>query len=52
MWRGAGRDLLPWLVAAVVSAGVARLLPGSSLYIVAGALSGTAAATVRDLRRT
>ena len=50
MWRGAGRDGLPWLVAACVSAGVARVLPGTSWYIVAGALSGTAAATVRDLR--
>ena len=51
MWRGAGRDGLPWAVAACVSAAVARLLPGASWYILAGALAGTAAATARDLRR-
>lgn len=51
MWRGARRDGLPWLVAAVVSAAMARVLPGTSWYIVAGALAGAATATVRDLRR-
>ena len=49
--RGAARDALPWALAACVSAGTARLLPGTSWYIVAGALAGTAAAPVRDLRR-
>ncbi len=50
MWRGAGRDGLPWAVAAVVSAVVARVLPDTSWYIVAGALAGTTVATLRDLR--
>lgn len=50
MWRGVGRDGLPWGVAACVSAAVARVLPDSSLYIVAGAVAGTTVAVVRDLR--
>ena len=49
MWRGRG-DVLPWAVAAIVSVSVARVLPGS-WYIVAGALTGSAVAVARDLRR-
>ena len=47
MWRGRA-DALPWLVAAVVASGVARLLPGTSWHIVAGALAGSAAGVARD----
>lgn len=47
MWRGR-RDLLPWAVAAGVSVGLARLLPGTSWYIVGGALAGCAAGALRD----
>ena len=50
MWRGRG-DLLPWAVAAVVSFAAARLVPGTSWYIVLGALCGSAAAVWRDRRR-
>lgn len=50
MWRD-GRDLLPWAVAAAVSMLFARLLPGTSWYIVLGALSGSAAGVWRDRRR-
>ena len=49
MWRGRG-DLLPWAVAAGASVGAARLLPGTSWYIVLGALCGSAAAVWRDRR--
>jgi 4-azaleucine resistance transporter AzlC len=50
MWRGR-IDLLPWMVAAVVSTIVAQLLPGTFWYIVAGALAGSVVAGVRDERR-
>jgi len=51
MWRGGG-DALPWAIAAVVAGAVARLLPGTSWHIIAGALAGSAAAAWRDrLRR-
>ena len=50
MWRGRA-DLLPWVVAAGVSAGLARLLPGTSWYIVGGALAGCAAGAWRDRAR-
>lgn len=46
MWRGR-RDLVPWVVAAVVSVAVSRVMDGT-LYIVAGALAGAAAGVVRD----
>ncbi len=49
MWRGR-RDALPWAVAAAVSAAAARVLPGTSWYIVLGALAGSAAAVWRDRR--
>ena len=50
MWRGV-TDILPWAVAAVVAAVTARLLPGGSWYIVAGALAGSVVGGVRDHRR-
>ncbi len=40
MWRGP-RDILPWLIAAVVAIIVSRLLPGGSWHIVSGALCGS-----------
>lgn len=49
MWRGRG-DLVPWLVAAVVSAALARLMDGT-LYIVGGALAGALAGVARDRMR-
>ncbi len=50
MWGGR-RDVLPWAIAAAVSVVVARLLPGGSWYIVAGALAGSLAAGLRDHAR-
>ena len=50
MWRGRV-DLVPWIVAAVVSSGVAQLLPGTFWYIVAGAIAGSVVGGVRDVRR-
>ncbi len=50
MWRGR-LDLLPWLVAAATSVGLARLMPGTSWYIVGGALAGCAAGAWRDRAR-
>ena len=50
MWRGRS-DLLPWLVAAIVSCLVSRVLPGTSWYIVAGAIAGAAAGVARDQLR-
>lgn len=50
MWRGRS-DLLPWVVAGVVAVGMARLLPGTSWYIVLGALAGSAAGVLRDRAR-
>jgi 4-azaleucine resistance transporter AzlC len=51
MWRGRG-DVLSWAVAGIVAALVARALPGTAWYIVAGALAGSVAGGVRDhLRR-
>ena len=50
MWRGR-RDFVPWIVAASVAMLLARLLPGTSWYIVAGALAGSTAGVWRDRRR-
>jgi len=50
MWRGRG-DLVPWVVAAGVAAGLARVMPGTSWYIVGGALAGSAVGVWRDQRR-
>ncbi len=50
LWRGRG-DLLPWAVSAAAALGVARLLPGTSWHIVAGALAGGAAGAARDALR-
>ena len=50
MWRG-GRDILPWIVGAAVSLLFARLWPGTSWYILLGALSGSAAGVWRDRKR-
>ena len=49
MWRGR-QDLLPWAVAAAAAYGLARILPGTSWYIVGGALAGSAAGVWRDRR--
>ncbi len=46
LWRGR-RDLLPWVVAGIVALLVARVAPGSSWYIIAGALAGSLAAGLR-----
>ncbi|MBU6499736.1 MAG: AzlC family ABC transporter permease [Rhodospirillales bacterium] len=51
MWRGRG-DVMPWLVAAIAASLVARLLPGTSWYIVAGALAGSLAGGLRDHYKT
>jgi predicted branched-subunit amino acid permease len=50
MWRGRV-DLVPWAVAAIVSTGVAQLLPGTFWYIIAGALAGSIVGGLRDHRR-
>ena len=50
MWRTRA-DLLPWVVAAVVAAVLARLMPDGSWHIVGGALAGSAAGVLRDRRR-
>ena len=50
MWRTRA-DLLPWIVAAVAAAGLARLMPGTSWHIVGGALAGSAAGVLRDRAR-
>jgi predicted branched-subunit amino acid permease len=47
MWRGRG-DGLPWMIAAIVAALTAWLLPGGSWYIVAGALAGSLFGGLRD----
>lgn len=49
MWRGR-LDLVPWLVAALVSAAVAQALPGTFWYIVAGAVAGSITGGLRDRR--
>ena len=50
MWRGRG-DVAPWVAAAAVALGLARLLPGTSWYIIGGALAGGAVGVWRDRRR-
>ncbi len=50
MWRGLG-DLLPWLIASAVAIACSRLLPGTSWYIVCGALAGSLVGGLRDIRR-
>lgn len=50
MWRGKG-DLLPWATAAGVALVVARLLPGTTWHILAGALAGAGMGAWRDRRR-
>jgi len=47
MWRGP-RDILPWVVAAVVAVTVAQLLPGGSWHIVGGALAGSLVGGLRE----
>ncbi len=51
LWRGK-LDLLPWAVAGAVAAATARLLPGTSWYMLAGALAGSLAGALRDARRS
>jgi predicted branched-subunit amino acid permease len=47
LWRGRS-DALPWVVAGGVSLFIAHLLPHTSWYIVAGALSGCLAGALKD----
>jgi 4-azaleucine resistance transporter AzlC len=47
LWRGTG-DALPWVVAALVAIVTARLLPDGAWYILAGAIAGSIAGTLRD----
>ena len=49
MWRGS-RDLLPWIAAAVVALVVARLLPGTTWHVIAGAVVGGSVGAWRDAR--
>ena len=49
MWRGKAQ-IMPWVVAAVVSITVSQLLPGTFWHIVAGAVAGSVAAGLRDQR--
>jgi 4-azaleucine resistance transporter AzlC len=51
MWRGRHRDLLPWIAAAATAVGVAKLLPGTSWHIVAGAIVGGVTGYLRDRKR-
>jgi predicted branched-subunit amino acid permease len=50
MWRGR-RDVVPWLVAALVSVSVSWLLPGTFWYIVAGAVAGSVVGGWRERER-
>jgi predicted branched-subunit amino acid permease len=50
LWRGLS-DALPWAVAGIIAILVAQILPHTSWYIVAGALSGCLAGALRDGRR-
>ncbi|HQT66001.1 MAG: hypothetical protein B7Z78_11685 [Rhodospirillales bacterium 20-60-12] len=50
LWRGRS-DALPWLVAGGVALSVARILPGSSWYIVAGALAGSITGAIAEHRK-
>jgi predicted branched-subunit amino acid permease len=47
LWRGRS-DLLPWLVAGGTSLAAAHLLPHTSWYIVAGAISGCLTGALKD----
>jgi predicted branched-subunit amino acid permease len=51
MWRGR-RDIVPWVVAAVVASLVAWALPHTSWHIVAGALAGGLTGGLRDRMRS
>ena len=46
MWKGKS-DLLPWVVAAIVAVGAARLLPGS-WYILLGGLAGSLVGAIKS----
>lgn len=48
MWRGRG-DLIPWLVAAVVAVGTAKLVPGN-WYIITGGLAGSFAGAMVEMQ--
>jgi predicted branched-subunit amino acid permease len=50
IWRGT-HDILPWAVAAAVASLAAWALPGTSWYIIAGALSGSLTGGIRDRLR-
>ena len=51
LWRGR-TDVLPWLVAALVATATARLLPGTSWYMLSGAVAGSLAGALRDIWKT
>jgi predicted branched-subunit amino acid permease len=50
LWRGR-TDILPWTVAGFVSVSIAHLLPNTSWYIVAGAISGCITGAVIENRQ-
>jgi 4-azaleucine resistance transporter AzlC len=49
LWRGRA-DVLPWLAAGAVAVVTARLLPGTSWYMLTGALAGSLLGALRDAR--
>jgi predicted branched-subunit amino acid permease len=50
LWRGR-IDLLPWSVAGIMSVTIAHMLPHTSWYIVAGALSGCMTGAAIEMRQ-
>lgn len=51
VWQGVRRDLLPWLLAAVVSLGAWQIGLGPPWPLLAGALSGAALGAWMEMRR-
>ncbi len=49
LWRGKA-DVMPWLVAGVTAVATAHLLPGTSWYMLTGALAGSLLGALRDAR--
>jgi predicted branched-subunit amino acid permease len=49
LWRGKA-DVLPWLVAGAIAVATAHLLPGTSWYMLTGALAGSLLGALRDAR--
>ena len=50
MWKGVA-DIMPWAIAACVAVAISHLLPGTFWHIVAGALAGSLAGALRDMRQ-